>query len=102
MAGITIWNFYFRLFAGSIKGPQLIEFLQHLRRHIGLVNKGHKCIESVQGLRLGSSERAWIARIVLVQNQPREENHFPERREALEPSNSEDGVRPSLRDLRDF
>ena len=35
MAGITIWNFYFRLFAGSIKAPQVIEFVQHLQRHIG-------------------------------------------------------------------
>jgi transposase len=34
MAGITLWNFYFKLFAGSIKAPQIIEFLQHLRRHI--------------------------------------------------------------------
>jgi len=35
MAGITVWNFYFRLFAGSIKAPQVIEFLEHLQRHIG-------------------------------------------------------------------
>jgi len=35
IAGITIWNFYFRLFPGSIKAPQIIEFLQHLLRHIG-------------------------------------------------------------------
>lgn len=35
MAGITVWNFYFRLFAGSIKAPQVIEFLAHLQRQIG-------------------------------------------------------------------
>jgi len=35
MAGITIWNFYFRLFPGSIKAGQVIEFLEHLLRHIG-------------------------------------------------------------------
>jgi len=35
IAGITIWNFYFRLFPGSIKGPQVIEFLKHLQQHIG-------------------------------------------------------------------
>jgi hypothetical protein len=35
MAGITLWNFYFRLFPGSIKAPQVIQFLQHLQRHIG-------------------------------------------------------------------
>jgi len=27
IAGITWWNFYFRLFPGAIKGPQIIEFL---------------------------------------------------------------------------
>ncbi len=35
MAGITVWNSYFRLFPGTIKAPQVIEFLQHLQRHIG-------------------------------------------------------------------
>jgi hypothetical protein len=34
MAGMTVWNFYFRLYPGTIKGPQVIEFLQHLQRHI--------------------------------------------------------------------
>jgi transposase len=34
IAGITVWNFYFRLFPGSIKAPQVIQFLEHLQRHI--------------------------------------------------------------------
>jgi hypothetical protein len=34
IAGLTIWNFYFRLYPGSIKSPQVIEFLEHLQRHI--------------------------------------------------------------------
>ena len=34
MAGITWWNFYFQLFPGAIKAPQIIEFLQHLMRHL--------------------------------------------------------------------
>jgi hypothetical protein len=34
MAGVTWWNFYFRLFPGTIRSPQVIEFLAHLRRHI--------------------------------------------------------------------
>jgi transposase len=34
IAGITVWNFYFQLFPGSIKAPQVIAFLRHLRRHI--------------------------------------------------------------------
>jgi len=35
IAGITFWNFYFRLFPGSVRSPQVILFLEHLLRHIG-------------------------------------------------------------------
>jgi len=35
IAGVTVWNFYFRLYPGAIKGPQVVEFLQHLQQHIG-------------------------------------------------------------------
>lgn len=34
MAGITWWNFYFQLFPGAIKAPQIIQFLEHLMRHL--------------------------------------------------------------------
>jgi hypothetical protein len=34
MAGVTWWNFYFRLFPGAIRSTQIIEFLGHLLRHI--------------------------------------------------------------------
>jgi transposase len=34
IAGISFWNFYFRLHAGAIRGPQFVEFLQALARHI--------------------------------------------------------------------
>lgn len=34
IAGLTWENFYFRLFAGSIKSAQVIEFLGHLQRHL--------------------------------------------------------------------
>jgi transposase len=34
MAGVTWWNFYFRLYPGSIRSPQVVEFLSHLMRHI--------------------------------------------------------------------
>ena len=34
MAGVTWWNFYFRLFPGAIRSPQIIVFLSHLLRHI--------------------------------------------------------------------
>jgi DDE superfamily endonuclease len=30
MAGVTWWNSYFRLFPGTIRSPQVIEFLSHL------------------------------------------------------------------------
>ena len=34
VAGITYWRFYFRLFPGTIKGPQIVEFLKALRAQI--------------------------------------------------------------------
>ena len=34
IAGITLWNFYFQIHPGSIKSPQVIEFLQTLLRHL--------------------------------------------------------------------
>jgi transposase len=33
-AGITWWNFYFRLYPGAIRAPQVVEFLHHLLRHL--------------------------------------------------------------------
>jgi len=33
-AGITWWNFYFRLYSGTIRAPQVIDFLSHLLRHL--------------------------------------------------------------------
>ncbi len=34
MAGLTLLNFYFRLYAGSVKAPQVVDFLRALVRHI--------------------------------------------------------------------
>ena len=34
IAGITWWNFYFRLFPGTVRSPQVVEILDHLLRHI--------------------------------------------------------------------
>lgn len=34
MGGVTWWNFYVRLFRGTIRSPQVVEFLRHLLRHI--------------------------------------------------------------------
>ena len=34
IAGVTWWNFYFRLFPGAIRSPQIVEFLMHLMRHL--------------------------------------------------------------------
>jgi transposase len=34
VAGLSLCNFYFRIFNGSIKSPQIIEFLTHLIRHL--------------------------------------------------------------------
>jgi transposase len=34
IAGLTFWNFYFRLYPGAVKSPQVIDFLQALVRHV--------------------------------------------------------------------
>ena len=34
MAGLTTWNFYFRLYPGSVKSPQVVDFLKALVRQI--------------------------------------------------------------------
>jgi hypothetical protein len=34
VAGISWWKFYFQLHQGSIRSPQVVEFLRHLKRHI--------------------------------------------------------------------
>ena len=34
VAGITFYNFYFRLYPGTVKSPQVIDFLEALLQHI--------------------------------------------------------------------
>ena len=34
VAGVTVWTFYFRLYPGTIKSPQIVDFLGHLRRQV--------------------------------------------------------------------
>jgi hypothetical protein len=34
IAGITWWNFSFKLFPETVQAPQIIEFLEHLMRHL--------------------------------------------------------------------
>jgi transposase len=34
IAGLTLWRFYFRIHAGSIRGPQVAQFLEALLRHV--------------------------------------------------------------------
>ena len=34
IAGVSWWRFYFRLYPGAIRSPQVVEFLAHLQRHI--------------------------------------------------------------------
>lgn len=54
MAGVTWWNFYFRLFPGTIRSPQVVEFLEHLLRHI----RG-KLLVVWDGLRSHRSKLVW-------------------------------------------
>jgi transposase len=35
-AGLTLWNFYFRIYAGAIKKEQVVDFLEALVRHLPL------------------------------------------------------------------
>ena len=35
IAGVTLWNFYFRLYPGPIRAQQCVDFLKALRRQIG-------------------------------------------------------------------
>ena len=34
IGGLALWRFYFQIQAGSIKSPQVVEFLRHRQRHI--------------------------------------------------------------------
>jgi hypothetical protein len=34
IGGLSLWRFYFRAYAGSIKSPQVVEFLGALLRHL--------------------------------------------------------------------
>jgi len=34
IAGLTFWNFYFRLYPGAVKSPQVVEFVAALVRQI--------------------------------------------------------------------
>ena len=54
MAGVTWWNFYFRLFPGAIKSPQVVEFLRHLMRHLP-----DKLLIIWDGLRSHRSHLVW-------------------------------------------
>src|SRR3989441_1070136 len=54
MAGMTWWNFYFRLYPGTIRSPQVIEFLTHLLRHLP-----GKLLIVWDGLRSHRSRMVW-------------------------------------------
>jgi transposase len=34
IGGLALWRFYFQIHAASIKSPQVVEFLRHLKRHV--------------------------------------------------------------------
>ena len=34
IAGVTWWRFYFRLYPGTIRAPQVVDFLRHLLRQL--------------------------------------------------------------------
>ncbi len=54
MAGVTWWNFYFRLYPGTIRNLEVIDFLRHLLRHL----RG-KLLIVWDGLRSHRSRMVW-------------------------------------------
>ncbi|MBI3867914.1 MAG: transposase [Verrucomicrobia bacterium] len=34
ISALALWRFYFQIHPGSIKSPQVVEFLRHLQRHV--------------------------------------------------------------------
>jgi transposase len=53
IAGLTFWRFYFRFFPGTIRTPQLLEFLQALRAQL----RGRKLLIIWDGLNTHRSRR---------------------------------------------
>ncbi len=66
VAGVTFWNFYFRLFAGAVGRPEVTEFLKHLLRHLGgevlIVWEGlpAHCSQSLRGFVRQQRRRTWV------------------------------------------
>jgi transposase len=58
IAGLTFWRFYFRFFPGTIRTPQLLEFLQALRAQL----RGRKLLIVWDGLNTHRSRllRDWL------------------------------------------
>lgn len=55
IAGITWWRFYFRLYRGTIRSPQVVDFLRHLMRQLpgsllviwdGLAAHRSRCVQN--------------------------------------------------------
>ncbi|MBK8474786.1 MAG: transposase [Opitutaceae bacterium] len=69
IAGLTLWNFYFRIHEGSIRGPQAAEFLETLLRHIPgklLVIWDGAAIhrsQPVKAVLAASNGRLWLERL---------------------------------------
>ncbi len=68
MAGVTWKNFYFRLYPGSIRSPQVVDFLKHLLRHL----KG-KLLVIWDGLK---SHRSHLVRDFVISTKGRLELEF--------------------------
>ena len=58
IAGLTFWRFYFRFFPGTIRAPQLVEFLQGLRTQL----RGRRALIIWDGLNTHKSRlvRNWL------------------------------------------
>jgi transposase len=69
VAGLTWWNFHFRTYPGSIKAPQVVDFLGHLLKHLpgklliiwdGLPAHRSKLVKAFVATQAG---RIWLERL---------------------------------------
>ena len=69
VAGLTWWNFHFRMYPGSIKAPQVVDFLQHLLKQVpgklliiwdGLPAHRSKLVKAFVATQAG---RIWLERL---------------------------------------
>lgn len=60
-AGMTWWNFYFRLYQGAIRAPQVVDFLGQLRRKLLVVWDGLPARRATLVREFIAAQNGWLA-----------------------------------------